>query len=216
MTKRKLKPKRRQKRAKRYGAAAATYHVPHTYKRLIRPRVVIEDDDGSRWFVVTTRPQRERKAVKQLERAGIGIYLPTEAVEVYRDGRPWACRLHAAVSRFIFVRLSLDQIQTKGVAASLLACDEVHGIVTLQERPVVIPPAELQRFADALTGFGLEPEPVETPLQPGEVATVTGGPFTTFTAVIEEVLAGGRVRALVNMMGRATPIEVKASDLRAA
>jgi transcriptional antiterminator NusG len=52
-------------------------------------------------------------------------------------------------------------------------------------------------------------EPLEVPYKVGDHVKVTDGPFTDFTGVVDEVNGErGKLKVMVSIFGRATPVEL--------
>lgn len=67
---------------------------------------------------------------------------------------------------------------------------------------------------DEVNSMGITEKPVEIELEVGESIKVVSGPLENFVAVVQEINVEKRkVRALVNMFGRETPVELEFNQL---
>ena len=63
--------------------------------------------------------------------------------------------------------------------------------------------------------MGIDEKKVDIDLEIGETVQVTEGPFENFTGVVEEIdQEKGKVKVLVNMFGRETPLELDFSQIK--
>ncbi|MEI5909179.1 transcription termination/antitermination protein NusG [Bacillus spongiae] len=73
-------------------------------------------------------------------------------------------------------------------------------------KPTPLLPEEVENI---LKQMGMEEKRVEVDFELGETVTVKEGPFANFTGAIEEMdVAKSKVKVLVNMFGRETPVEL--------
>ena len=94
----------------------------------------------------------------------------------------------------------------------------VTGFVGTATRPVPLSPEEVQRL---LTSVGVAAQPVveEAPrikvdFKAGDMVRVTSGPFADFSGVVSEVNAPqAKVKVLVSIFGRETPVELDFSQV---
>ncbi len=75
-------------------------------------------------------------------------------------------------------------------------------------RPPEVPEAEVFRVTQAMAGVGEKPRP-KVKFSIGESVTVTDGPFSNFNGSVEEINEDkGKVKVLVSIFGRPTPVEL--------
>ena len=68
---------------------------------------------------------------------------------------------------------------------------------------------EVSRISQKISEGTIRPKP-KVEFEKGESIRVTEGPFAGFTGIVEEVKPDkGKVRVLVSIFGRATPVELE-------
>jgi len=73
-------------------------------------------------------------------------------------------------------------------------------------KPTPLLPEEVEAI---LKQMGIEEKRLDVDFEVGEVVTVKEGPFANFSGTIEEIDSDkGKLKVLVNMFGRETPIEL--------
>ena len=88
------------------------------------------------------------------------------------------------------------------------------GKTTGSVRPV--PPAEVKRITDQIEEGTVTVAPQDQ-YDEGETIRVTEGPFANFNGTVDEVNADkGKLRVLVSIFGRATPVELDFSQVEKA
>lgn len=88
------------------------------------------------------------------------------------------------------------------------------------ERPIPLPMWEAQRLIDRLDSDGFwidkaEEKPWEK-FKVGQQVTVADGAFASFPAKIEEMSGSERIKVLVNIFGRDTPVELNWDQVEVA
>jgi transcriptional antiterminator NusG len=72
-----------------------------------------------------------------------------------------------------------------------------------------VPEEEVRRITSQIEEGTLKPKP-KVLFEKGEDVKVTSGPFATFSGIVEEVNEEkGKLRVLVSIFGRSTPIELE-------
>jgi transcriptional antiterminator NusG len=90
---------------------------------------------------------------------------------------------------------------------------KVTGFVGSKEEPVAIPEAEAERIIAQMQEGVLKPKP-KIKFELGDKVQVIDGPFTNFTGVVDEVRADrGRVKVMISVFGRPTPVELEFTQL---
>jgi transcriptional antiterminator NusG len=85
---------------------------------------------------------------------------------------------------------------------------KVTGFVGGGKNPPVVPDEEVQRITQQISEGTLRPKPKVT-FEKGESIRVIDGPFTNFNGIVDEVKPEkGKVKVLVSIFGRSTPVEL--------
>ncbi len=80
-------------------------------------------------------------------------------------------------------------------------------------RPTPLDEEEINRLLEQLKGEAAKPKP-KFIFEKGEKVRVVDGPFANFAGVIDEMNADkGKVRVMVTIFGRATPVELEFSQI---
>lgn len=164
------------------------------------------------WYVVHTYSGYEQKAKKALEERirqhGVEQYfeqvlLPQESVVEVKKGVKKTSKRHFFPG-YVLVRMELNEATWHIVKGT----PKVTGFVGGSLNPPVVPDEEVARITSQIQEGTLKPKP-KVEFEKGENVRVTSGPFSTFTGVVDEVHEGkGKLRVLVSIFGRATPIEL--------
>ena len=76
------------------------------------------------------------------------------------------------------------------------------------QKPSPVPEAEVQRVAKQMSEGAAKPKP-KVNFDVGEKVVIIDGPFNTFNGSVEEVNEEkGKLRVLVSIFGRPTPVEL--------
>lgn len=164
------------------------------------------------WYVVHTYSGYEQKAKKALEERirqhGVDQYfeqvlLPQESVVEVKKGVKRTAKRHFFPG-YILVRMELNESTWHIVKGT----PKVTGFVGGSMNPPVVPDEEIARITSQIEEGTLKPK-AKVEFEKGENVRVTSGPFQTFTGVVDEVNESkGKLRVLVSIFGRATPIEL--------
>lgn len=221
---RRLKHREKQARAVKRATAVNMQTVragEHTRAREEMPR--FEVDHHRRWYVVQTLPRWATRAAEQIRATGIPVFEARESVRLVSDIGKVRTALIPVLRRLLFVGVS-DWQELKRVESHPGVYDDATGYRRggVVERPgggvMVIAPAELQNFADCITGYGGDFDAARTFLYiVGQTIRVVEGPLATFGGVVEEIYPErGRLKAEVNIFGRGTPVELDAKQVEVA
>jgi transcriptional antiterminator NusG len=167
-----------------------------------------------KWYVVHTYSGFENKAKKSLEdkvkleglHDSFGeILIPMEQVVEMRGGEKKTTR------RKFFPGYILVQMLMNDRTFTLVKnTPKVTGFIGAahNEVPPPITEAEVQRLTTQLSEGTLKPKP-KVHYEEGDTVRVIDGPFANFNGSIEEVNPEkGRVKVLVSIFGRSTPVEL--------
>lgn len=159
------------------------------------------------WYVLRSKPRRERMAGSLLERAGVEVYVPLVEDEGAR-GEP--ARFEVYFPSYLFAKL--DPMRGELRLANYTA--GVLHVVGFGEQPTPVPAGLVEEIRGRLVG---ERERRVVGFARGERVVISGGPLYDVEAIFDRALtARGRVRVLIGMLERECPVELEARLLRRA
>jgi transcriptional antiterminator NusG len=163
-----------------------------------------------RWYAVNTYSGHEKKVKQNLEHRvqSMGaqrnvrqIVIPTEQVSEMKDGQRVQTEKRT-MPGYVLVNMELNEDTWTVVKGT----PGVTGFVGPQNKPVPLSQAEVDRL--------LKREAAERPrtraqFSIGESVKVVSGPLSDFSGEISEVMDdASKLRVLVSIFGRETPVEV--------
>jgi transcription termination/antitermination protein NusG len=176
---------------------------------------------GSRkWYVVHTYSGYEQKAKAALEERvrllrthkdteaiadRIGeVVVPIERVQELGKGGQRKVSNRKFFPGYIFVNMELDD-ETWHIIKDT---PKVTGFVGHSTMPPEVPESEVHAIRQQMEEGALKPKP-KVQFEVGEAVKVVDGPFQDFNGTVEEVRPDkGKVRVLISIFGRATPVEL--------
>ncbi len=164
------------------------------------------------WYVVHTYSGFEQKAKLALQERVRSmrmepffqeILVPSEnVVEMKKGVRKTTTRKF--FPGYILVKMELND-QTWHVVKGT---PKITGFVGNSTNPPIVPEEEVLRITQQIDEGTLRPKP-KVSFEKGESVRVVDGPFATFSGMVEEVNAEkGKLKVLVSIFGRATPVEL--------
>jgi transcriptional antiterminator NusG len=85
---------------------------------------------------------------------------------------------------------------------------KITGFVGDKVRPVPVPESEVQKMTNRIAEGQVKPRP-RISFNEGENVRVIDGPFANFNGTVEDVNPDkGKVKVLVSIFGRSTPVEL--------
>ena len=193
----------------------------HTAAREAVPR--FEVDATLTWYVIRTLPRWANRAAEQIRGLGTPVFEAREAVRLVSEVGKVRVALIPVLRRLLFVGVR-DWRELKAAEEQPGVYDDATGYRRsgVVERPgggvMTIAPADLQNFADCITGFGGDMDAAKAVLFAiGETVRVCDGPFVSFNGTVEEIdIRTGRMKVAVDLFGRATPVELERNQVEAA
>ena len=169
-----------------------------------------QDGKEMKWYIVHTYSGHEAKAKQSLlERAKTfgredefdEVLIPEEnVVEIVKGEKRTSKRKF--FPGYILVRMNL----TDDTWHIVKDTPKVTGFVGGGERPTPIDDEEVARMTQQIKEGAVKPKP-KIRFEEGESVRVISGPFANFSGFVDEVLADKeRVRVMVQVFGRATPV----------
>ncbi|GAA5436536.1 transcription termination/antitermination protein NusG [Deinococcus aquaticus] len=187
---------------------------------------------GIEWYAVHTYVGQEDRVEQHLmDRAGklgmrgtkiFQVLQPTEEAVELRDGGKKETVKRKLFPGYVFVQMDIEDDDAPGELGEswevVRGTNGVTGFVGTATRPVPLSPEEVQRLL-ASVGVAAQPVVEEVPrvkvdFKAGDMVRVTGGPFADFSGVISEVnIPQAKVKVLVSIFGRETPVELDFSQV---
>ncbi len=166
-----------------------------------------------KWYVVHTYSGYENKVKSALEERIVSsgqaekfgkILIPTEhVVELVRGKRKTSSRKF--YPGYILVQMELTDESWHVVQET----PRVTGFLGGRDSPASLTDEEAEKIIGQVEEGKLKPQP-KFFFEPGDEVRVIDGPFTNFTGTVEDVKPDkGKIRVLVSIFGRATPVELE-------
>lgn len=181
-------------------------------KKKIPGHIIVNSEahEGSRWYVLHSNSGHEvrvSQTLKQrIESMGLTdrfneILVPTQDRVVIRGGKKTTVK-EKIFPGYILVKMLLDD--TTWLAAR--TTPGITGFVGIGDQPTPLSEVEVKNIQK----FVSSPAPrFKTKMSVGEAVKITDGPFTDFLGTIHEVdEARGKIKVLVSIFGRETPVEL--------
>ncbi len=168
------------------------------------------ENPKARWYVVHTYSGHENKVaatLKQrlvsmsLENKILEILVPTQEKIEVRDGKK--ITVHDKIfPGYILVRMELDDESWHAVRSTA----GVTAFVGIGNRPTALPEEEVQTIMKFMK---MEAPKYKASFSVGEAIKIIDGPFADFLGTVDEINEEkGKVKALVSIFGRETPVEL--------
>ena len=175
-----------------------------------------EKTSNKKWYVVHTYSGHERKVTDNLKRAIHAnhldeyfgqIHLSEEDRAEMRDGKKTITRRKTFPS-YVFLEMEMNE-QTRNLVLNIPGVTRFVGAGEKGEKPSPLPEAEVQQLLQRKEERRQPRQPGEAPFAVGDHVRVIDGPFTDFTGVVDDVNADrSKVKVMVSIFGRATPVEL--------
>ena len=170
----------------------------------------------NRWFVIHTYSGHEERVKKNLEQrlrlaeapeAISQIVVPSEEEVEVRGGQKRTVT-KKILPGYVLVQMKLtDESQNM-----ILSTPGVTGFVGGGGKPVALRDEEASRI---LKQMSAETPKVKVGFKQGQSVRVTDGPFTDFVGVVDEIESDkGKVKVLLSLFGRETPVELDFLQVR--
>jgi len=166
--------------------------------------------DGTAWYVVHSYSGYENKVKKNLEHRIVSmgmqdrifqVVVPTEEEVELRDGQRRTTE-RRVFPGYILVEMLMDD-DTWYVVRNTPG---VTDFVRTGEKPVPLRDEEVDRIIRRMEA---EAPRIKVSFRPGQKVRITEGPFEDFMGTVDVIDTDhARVRVLVSMFGRETPVEV--------
>lgn len=169
-----------------------------------------------KWYIVNVQTSCEgtaKKAIEEkirthkMEESFGEILIPSENVVELGKGGQKITKARKFFPGYIFVQMNLTD-ETWHLVRSSSKVTGFVGSTSSKKRPPEVPEAEVLRVTQQMAGVAEKPK-VKANFTVGEQVTVVDGPFTNFQGSVEEINEDkGKVKVLVSIFGRPTPVEL--------
>lgn len=168
--------------------------------------------EGARWYVAHTYSGYENKVKDTLEKAVENrnmqdviqeVVVPMEEQIEIKDGKR-KTTLKKVFPGYVLVKMILTE-ESWYVVRNVRG---VTGFVGPDGKPVPLTDEEIR-------SMGFEDIPVAIDYEVGDNVKIVSGPLESFVGVVEEInMEKSKVRVLVSMFGRETPVELEFSQIQ--
>jgi transcriptional antiterminator NusG len=165
-----------------------------------------------KWYVIHTYSGHENKVRANLERAiqyaqlqdKFGeILVATENFAVLKNGKKTITR-RKTFPGYVLIEMEMNE-ETKALVTNIPG---VTHFVPDEKNPAPLSELEVGRIRGTAAPER-ERVTAEVPFKVGESVKVTDGPFCDFVGTVDEINTDrGKVRVMVSIFGRATPVEL--------
>jgi transcription termination/antitermination protein NusG len=168
---------------------------------------------SNKWFVIHTYSGFERKVKlsieEQFDRSDYSenfeeVIIPTEEVVEVRKGKKKVSS-RKFFPGYILINVEMNQ----DIWYMIKNTPKVTGFLGGGSEPVPLSEEEVGTIMDQIKGESTRPKP-KFSFEKGESVRVVDGPFLNFNGTVEDVNHDkGKVRVMVSIFGRATPVELE-------
>jgi transcriptional antiterminator NusG len=169
------------------------------------------------WYVLHTYSGYEKKVQEQLrERLRqhgmtdlVGeILVPEEKVVEIKGGKKRESK-RKFFPGYILIQMFMDERVWHVVKET----PRITGFLGDAKAPIPMSQDEVVRLKDQMSGAAEKPRP-KFAFDVGESVRVNDGPFANFTGALDEVnMERGKVKVMVSIFGRATPVELEFAQI---
>ncbi|KQO76443.1 hypothetical protein ASF20_13945 [Methylobacterium sp. Leaf88] len=171
------------------------------------------------WYIARTKPRMGERALQALQAADVVTYQPRTSEVVVRRGRR-VVRRKPMLLRTVFIGVAdanhLDEAKAAHGVAELVCYPVADASTEGNIGGMVLKPARLdadvlQRFVGRIAqGEIVEPVGIKV----GQSVIVREGPFASFPAVVNAILANDRLGVAVSLFGRPSPVELGIAEVQ--
>ena len=167
---------------------------------------------GRKWYVVHTYSGYENKIktniehlkeTQGLEENIFDILIPTEEVTELKEGGRRVTSEKKVLPGYVLIRANMDA----RTQVAIRNTPGVTGFVGSEGQPEPLTREEFNKLTKRVSPE--RPKKTTTDLTEGQVVKVVSGPLADFDGTVSEVNAeAGKVKVLVSIFGRETPVEL--------
>jgi transcriptional antiterminator RfaH len=164
----------------------------------------------NRWYVASTHPHAESRALWHLTNQGFGAYLPR-----YLKRRTHARRTEMVSAPlfpgYLFVDMDVAATRWRAIRSTV----GIRHLICRGDAPVPVPKGVVEDIRARESQDGVVPVPEPPPFARGEAVEVREGPFRDQVGFFECVNDEERIVILLSMLGRQLRIPLPVHAVRA-
>ncbi|MDD5693021.1 MAG: transcription termination/antitermination protein NusG [Patescibacteria group bacterium] len=175
-----------------------------------------QQSEGRHWYVIHTYSGYEERVAENLmqrikslnmEDKIFDVIVPKEKTIEIRNGR------RRTVEKRIFPGyVMVDMIVTDESWYVVRNTPQVTGFIGSGTTPIPMSESEVQLIQKRM---GIEEPKFKIDLVPSDLVAITDGPFKSFDGTVDYVdQEKGKIRVMVNMFGRETPVELDSLQVK--
>lgn len=171
---------------------------------------------SKKWYVLHTYSGYENKVktniehlvkLKGLEKLITKVLIPTEEVTELKEGGRRVTSEKRIYPGYVLIRMDLER--DKSLWGLVRNTNGVTGFVGSEGQPVPLSREEFAKMTKSSAKEGTVTRKTMTDLSEGMSVRVVSGPLADFDGTIAEVNAeAGKVKVMVSIFGRETPVEL--------
>jgi transcription elongation factor/antiterminator RfaH len=165
---------------------------------------------GQHWYVIRSKPRRERFVYEQLSGQGLEVFYPSVRVHPVN---PRSSKERAYFPSYLFAHLDLAAVGVN----KLRWLPAAVGLLEFGGEPAIVPDVLITQLKLRVAAIQSVGGVIFDGLMPGDVVKITSGPFSGYEAIFDLRLKGSeRVRVLLEMLRRQVTVEIDVGSIRKA
>lgn len=171
-----------------------------------RPTDFVGEDVNARWYAINTQPSSEDRARLNLERQGWSCFCPMISASIRLRGRMFD-RVRPLFTGYMFLKMDADRYRWRSIDSTY----GVRSILKHGDRPVPLPVGCVEALIEMTSGEGLFS--FTSRLTAGDQVKFLKGPFAGFIGTLEQLDSHGRIRVLLDLLGRQSVVKSTVSEV---
>ncbi len=164
-----------------------------------------------RWYAVYTRPHAETKALDHLLRQGYCAYLPRFRTQITHARRRQVV-LRPLFPRYLFAGVGGGTMRWHPIRSTFGVTD----LVRAGDEPATVPSEVVEAIREREQAGGFDRLGLQRSLRLGELVRVTAGALEDLVGRLVELRDQDRVVVLLELLGRAVRVQLRAEAVESA
>ena len=162
---------------------------------------------NTNWFVVHTKPRKERMALDNLQRQGFTAYCP-QTIQPKRRRECWQKVSEPLFPRYLFVQLNMGVDDFTPIRSTL----GVIGLIRFGNQPAVMPDTAIEviQYQEQQIQHNNAKHPQ---WEKGDKIEIVNSPFAGLKGIFQKTCSVERVMVMIDMLGRENHTIVYANNI---